>query len=146
MYSVLTFEENNSYSDFKQKCMQNITNQINNVFELYKTNHYGLMLEIRTDFFMNPQKEFTTKELCMKYSFSPSYLRIVYKKIFGVSLIQDCINGRIYRAKYLLLSTDMKIAEISKECGYNDPKYFLRQFMNCTGMTPKRYRENYCNL
>lgn len=146
LYSVLTFEENNSYSDLKQKCMQNITNQINNVFELYKTNHYGLMLEIRTDFFMNPQKEFTTKELCMKYSFSPSYLRIVYKKIFGVSLIQDCINGRIYRAKYLLLATNMKTAEVSKECGYDDPKYFLRQFMNCTGMTPKRYRENYCNL
>ena len=145
LYSILPFNENDSYTNLKQKCFENIDIQTKTVFELYRIEHYSKMLEIRNEFYLNPDKEFLTSEFCQKYSFSPSYLRVVYKKFFGISFIQDCIASRVYRAKYLLLTTELKIKEIANNCGYHDTKYFLRQFQNCTGVTPNQYRLIHCN-
>lgn len=145
LYAILPFNENDSYTNLKQKCFENIDIQTKTVFELCRIDHYSKMLEIRNEFYLNPDKEFSTREFCQKYSFSPSYLRVLYKKIFGVSFIQDCIASRIYRAKYLLLTTELKIKDIANNCGYHDTKYFLRQFQNCTGVTPNQYRAIHCN-
>lgn len=145
LYCILPLSKNDSYTDLKQKCFENINKQINDSLELNRMNHYDRMLEIRNEFYLNTQKEFSTEYFCQKYSFSPSYLRVTYKKFFGFSLLQDFINSRIYRAKYLLLTTDMKIKEISNDCGYHDTKYFLRQFLNRSGLTPNQYREKHGN-
>ena len=145
LYSILPFNENDSYTNLKQKCFENIDIQTKTVFELYHIEHYSKMLEIRNEIYLNPDKEFLTSEFCQKYSFSPSYLRVIYKNFFGISFIQDCIASRVYRAKYLLLTTELKIKDIANNCGYHDTKYFLRQFQNCTGVTPNQYRTIHCN-
>lgn len=145
LYSILPFNENDSYTNLKQKCFENIDIQTKTVFELYRVKHYSKMLEIRNEIYLNPDKEFLTSEFCQKYSFSPSYLRVIYKNFFGISFIQDCIASRVYRAKYLLLTTELKIKDIANNCGYHDTKYFLRQFQNCTGVTPNQYRTIHCN-
>lgn len=68
------------------------------------------------------------------------YFRRSYKSCFGLSFHQDCINARIARAKYYLLTTTLGINDISEKCGYLDFKYFHRQFTLSTGMTPRKYR------
>lgn len=140
LYCILPFTKTDSYTDLKQKCIENINLKSDVIYEMRCTNYYNQLIEMRNEFYLNPQKEFLTKELCQQYSFSPSYLRLIYKKNFGVSFIHDCIAGRIYKAKYLLLTTDLKMSEISYKCGYHDTKYFLRQFHNFTGVTPNQYR------
>lgn len=140
LYCILPFNETDSYTDIKQKCLEKINLKLDAAFAMRCVNHYNQLIEMRNEFYLNPQKDFLTKDLCQKYSFSPSYLRVIYKKFFGVSFIHDCIASRIYKAKYLLLTTDLKISEISDDCGYHDTKYFLRQFHNFTGMTPSQYR------
>lgn len=63
-----------------------------------------------------------------------------YKKIFGHSVIQDVISGRIEKAKKLLESTSYTIVEIGEKCGYKTEYHFMRQFKEQTKMTPTEYR------
>ena len=63
-----------------------------------------------------------------------------YKKCFGVTFHQDCIQARVTRAKYYLATTRLDIAEISEKCGYVDYKYFQRQFAAITGLPALKYR------
>lgn len=140
LYSVLPFDENDIYTNLKQKCIENINIQLNSTIEKRNINYYERMLQIRNSIYLNPQEDISTEDVCRKYSFSPGYLRVIYKKCFGISFLQDFINSRISKAKYLLLTTELKINTIAADCGYNDDKYFLRQFLNCTGESPNQYR------
>ena len=47
---------------------------------------------------------------------------------------------RIEKAKDLLRNTDMRLADIAMEIGYNEPNYFSHVFRKTVGMTPKEYR------
>lgn len=140
LHCILPFSEKDVYTDLKEKCIQNINIQLRNKIEKHNINYYEKMLEIRNSIYLNPQEDISTDDVCRKYSFSPGYLRVMYKKCFGISFLQDYINSRISKAKYLLLTTDLKINTIAADCGYNDTKYFLRQFLNCTGESPNKYR------
>ena len=77
LYCILPFNKTDSYTDLKQKCIENINLQSDVVYEMRCTNHYNQLIEMRNEFYLNPQKEFLTKELCQQYSFSPSYLRVI---------------------------------------------------------------------
>jgi AraC-like DNA-binding protein len=45
------------------------------------------------------------------------------------------------RAKQLLAESDMAIAQVANECGYDDLAYFTAFFRNRAGTTPAVYRE-----
>jgi AraC-like DNA-binding protein len=41
----------------------------------------------------------------------------------------------------LLLTTDLGVAEIAAEVGYDDAFYFSRQFRAVNGVSPRQFRE-----
>ena len=129
-----------TYQDINDLCMKAYMQQIEFIRQKKLNNHYKKMLEIRNYIYLHPKEKFSTEEICKRYSFSPGYLRVTYKKCFGISFYQDCINCHISMAKALLCTTNLSIGEISEKCGYNDSKYFLRQFLSNTGVTPNQYR------
>lgn len=106
--------------------------------------HYRTLLEIREQIQKSPKKTPSTEEICRSLCISDGYFRVTYKKCFGVSYVQDCINARIMLAKYLLCTTAMSIYAIALKCGYNDEKYFDRQFRQSVGASPMQYRTQYC--
>ncbi len=62
-----------------------------------------------------------------------------------MSITGDSPNAYITRIKLgkavrLLKSTEKSIKEISWECGYDDPNYFIRVFRTAYGMPPQQYR------
>ena len=124
----------------KQKHFSALTEQIKMNSKRFTIQHYEQMLEIRNSIYLNPKKPPSTDEICRKYTFSPGHLRTIYKKCFKVSFHQDCIRSRISLAKYLLYTTNIPIASVADQCGSEDDKYFLRQFQNCIGMTPKQFK------
>lgn len=71
---------------------------------------------------------------------SRSGFQHLYKKMFGVSVMTDVINGRLDKAKRLLSSTGMTISEIAQRCGYESEYNFMRQFKGRIGKTPTEYR------
>lgn len=70
-----------------------------------------------------------------------SYLSHLFKRTMGVGLTQYITRIRIEQAQRLLRETDLKIAEIAKDVGLKDPRYFNTVFKRQTGMTPAVYRK-----
>lgn len=112
--------------------------------EQKKLPHYKSLLAVRNRMQSQPEKAPTTEEVCRALCMSDGYFRVSYKKCFGTSYVQDCINARIKKSCYLLCTTAMSVYAIALKCGYTDEKYFSRQFRQTTGCSPVQYRERYC--
>lgn len=50
---------------------------------------------------------------------------------------------RLRRAEQLLRQSQLNVAEISYEVGFNNPRYFSKYFREMYGMTPSQYKEKY---
>ncbi len=71
-----------------------------------------------------------------------STLRRKFRQATGLSLHQHAIQSRIARACGLLGASDLKVAEIAEELGYQDIYFFSRQFKQVCGVTPTAYRKS----
>jgi len=99
------------------------------------------MLRLRIRLYHSLSEQPTAEECCRQLCFSEGYFRARYKKLFGISYHQDCIQARISYAKFLLLTTSLSVSAIAVHCGYHEDNYFLRQFQRETGTTPNKYRK-----
>ncbi len=75
--------------------------------------------------------------------FNPTYFSVFFKKETGKNFSEYLTELRIKNAKLYLISTDMDIADIAEEVGYNDLKYFSKLFKRLTGINPSEYRKLY---
>lgn len=73
--------------------------------------------------------------------FSRSHISSCFHNDTGISINDYITNTRMEHAKTLLLTTDMKILDISAACGYQDANYFSRVFKRTQGIYPMQYRE-----
>ena len=74
-----------------------------------------------------------------------SYGRAQFHKLFqehvNCTPLQYITNLRMERARQLLVLTDMPVAEVAFDCGYEDSSYFIRLFAKKTGITPREFRK-----
>ena len=96
---------------------------------------------LRNRIMKNPENSWNISEIAESLYLSKSYLQKIYKSYFNKSIIEEMIAFRIEKAKSMLMSTDMTVTEISKECGYSSYNYFVRQFKISEGVSPSEYRE-----
>lgn len=89
--------------------------------------------------------DLSLNSLATQLNVSPSYLSALFKKECGVTLTEYVNNRRIEHAITLLHHTDKLIHTIAYECGIQDTNYFIRLFKKQTGLTPQKYREQFCN-
>lgn len=75
------------------------------------------------------------------FGYSASNLAHNYKNITGNTVLNYIRNYRIARAKELLESSSSGIQEIGVVVGYDSLVTFVRNFRQCTGLTPNEYRE-----
>ena len=71
---------------------------------------------------------------------SSAHFSTIFSQTVGRSFISYLTAMRIERAKVLLATTNMKLAAIAMEIGYNEPNYFSHVFRKSEGVTPKEYR------
>lgn len=72
-----------------------------------------------------------------------THLSEVFKKKTGLTLAAYLSGMKMQRAKYVLTSTDMTIAEVAELLGYKDVEYFSRLFKRRTGFSPSDYRRQF---
>lgn len=71
----------------------------------------------------------------------PSYLRRVFRKESGYSIVDHITHIRMKKARELLLEGNRKLTEIAESVGYSDPGYFSKSFKKRFGMTPTEYEQ-----
>lgn len=128
------------YSVMLERCSAELDKKIKEISGKRLVRHYREMIEMRNYVYIHPDETFDTEALHERFSGSSGYLRMVFKQCFDTSFHKDCIAARITKAKYYLATTNFSMIEIAEKCGYDDKKYFLRQFSSSAGLTPVQYR------
>lgn len=52
-------------------------------------------------------------------------------------------NIRMEKAKKLLLSTSLSVAEVARQSGYGDYRMFTKVFKKAEGVTPSQFRREF---
>ncbi len=123
-----------------QKCEQDMAE----LSERRAMQHYSALTDIRSEVLKAPEKAPTLSQAAKYLCVSEGYFRTIYRQCFGISYNQDCINARIIKARCLLFTTAMSVYAVAVSCGYDDEKYFARQFRQSIGCSPMQYRGRIC--
>lgn len=71
---------------------------------------------------------------------SRNYFSEMFKRVTGQNFIDYLIALRLKRAKELLRNSSLRVYEVAEQSGFNDVKYFSKQFKKTVGMTPAEYQ------
>ena len=81
--------------------------------------------------------------LAEEFHLSSQYISQLFKSEIGVNFLAYLTNIRMEKAKKLLLSTALSIAEVSEQSGYGDYRVFTKVFKKSEGITPSQYRRDF---
>ncbi|CAG7614690.1 response regulator [Paenibacillus allorhizosphaerae] len=99
-----------------------------------------LMLDMVEYMKTNMDSKVTQSAMAAKARMSRSYFSKSFKDIVGKPFPDYLKELRINRAKLLLIQTSRQIADIAIDCGFQDYRYFSRQFREETGFLPSEFR------
>ena len=71
---------------------------------------------------------------------SSSHLAALFRDATGGGVLSHHISLKMARARHLLDTTTLLVAEVGRQVGMDDPFYFSRQFGRVHGMSPSQYR------
>jgi two-component system response regulator YesN len=86
----------------------------------------------------------TLTELSKAFFLSTNYCGYLFKRYTGTTFVQYVRRLRLERAKLLLETTTLPIAQIATSVGYLDLSRFSRLFKAEIGLSPGQYRTQVC--
>lgn len=89
----------------------------------------------------NYSSDITSLDIANELFYTQSYFCRNFQKHFNVSFSKYINMYRISKAKNMLLTTDLKISDISGMCGFRSSEYFAKSFKKEMGLSPKSYRK-----
>ena len=101
-----------------------------------------IIREIHDDLAQHMDRRVTIEELAHRYLINPTTLKTVFKEVYGSSLAAHMKEHRMERAAALLRETDLSVAEIAGQVGYESQSKFTAAFKEPFGQLPKEYRRN----
>lgn len=138
-YSTHKNREHNIHC-FMALIFSKVEEQLANSVQPVGTSAFEMLSSIRNKIYKKPYEHRTIAGTAHEVLMSESAFQHLYKKLFGISFMQDLIESRIQHAKLLLSTTDLTVLEIAKQCGYANYGHFVRQFKKRTDDTPTQYR------
>jgi AraC-like DNA-binding protein len=80
-------------------------------------------------------------EYARRLGLTPKALTTKVSRVLGRSAGAVIQERRLAEAKRLLAYSDLAVANVGYELGYDDPNYFARFFRKHTGMAPGKFRK-----
>lgn len=80
------------------------------------------------------------KTLAAHLNLSPNYCGNLFTRTFDTTFNKYLLNVRLKAACRLLTTSELSIAAIAKECGFNSTEYFFQSFKKEFGFTPAFFR------
>lgn len=103
-------------------------------FELIKK-----LRELRFKVHENFTKRWTVEEMAKMCFLSSNRFTVLYKEFFHKSPIEDLLEVRLERAKWLLSSSHLSVSEAAEQSGFENIYYFSRIFKRWTGVSPRDF-------
>ncbi|WP_127532575.1 response regulator transcription factor [Paenibacillus kobensis] len=100
------------------------------------------MLEAKAYLDRNLFRDISVEETASHVGLSASYFSLLFKQTFGLTFIEYVTRQRMEKAKAMLAETTKSVAQIAKEVGYSERRYFTKVFMKFTGENPTDYRSS----
>ncbi len=91
----------------------------------------------------NFTRKITAADVAKSAALSLSRALHLFKEETGMSLSSYITKLRIDYGKYLLLNTDINIADLANEAGFYDQSHFTKNFKKMERMTPSHFRFKY---
>lgn len=107
-----------------------------------KSYHY-LVHKAQEYIYAHMHEELHVADIAEALHVSPSYLSRSFSKATGKTLKDFLTEEKIYRARNLLLNSDVEIAAVSRYLGFSSQSHFTKTFREQVGMTPKAFRQKY---
>ncbi|UKS25154.1 helix-turn-helix domain-containing protein [Paenibacillus sp. HWE-109] len=85
----------------------------------------------------------SAKALGDHVNFHPVYIARCMQREYGCSPTEYLLRLRIQQAKLLLLQTDLPVAHVGEEVGFEQPAYFATCFTRLEGISPRKYRQRF---
>ncbi len=89
----------------------------------------------------NYDTELSLEKVAEVVDLSPSYLSYLFKEISGMNFVDYVNKYRLEKAKELLSSTTMTVAQVAAAVGYINSNSFSKTFKKYIGVSPGKYRD-----
>lgn len=99
-----------------------------------------LIREIHDYLTENMHRRVTIQELTRLYPINPTTLKEAFKDVYGMPLAAHLKEHRMEKAAALLRETDLPVAEIARQVGYESQSRFTAAFKEQYGLLPREYR------
>ena len=99
-----------------------------------------LIREIHDYLTEHMDRRITIEELTHRYPINPTTLKEVFKSVYGTSIAAHLKEHRLEKAAQLLRETDLTMAEIARQVGYESQSKFTAAFKEQYGLLPTAYR------
>ena len=90
-------------------------------------------------------EEVSLSILAEQFHLNPQYISQLFKNEIGVGFLTYLTSIRMEKAKKLLISTPLSVAEIAEQSGFGDYRVFTKVFKKSEGITPSQYRRDFLN-
>jgi len=107
-----------------------------------ETNRDADVIVIRLRAFIEEHldEEITLDTLASQVHFNKTYFVKRFKELWGFPPMKYVNSLRIQNAERLLLTTELSLTEIARQCGFSSLHYFSRKFKELYGIAPQTYR------
>ncbi|GGH26925.1 AraC family transcriptional regulator [Dyadobacter endophyticus] len=160
VFDAIAIELDNNIDQFSQdvlvtqiELLLNYSSRFyNRQFITRKVVHNELIVEMESylNGFFNSEKPLfggppTVQQVAAHLKVSPRYLSDMLRSLTGQTTQQHIHNKLIDRAKDILSTSNLTIAEIAYQLGFEYPQSFNKLFKNKTRVSPLEYRQSFNN-
>ncbi len=90
-----------------------------------------------TEHYMEPLQ---LGQIAQAVGLHPGYATELFRKRFGLNIMDYLAQHRVAHAQRLLATTDRRVLEIAMEAGFTSASRFYATFQKITGQSPRAYR------